>query len=248
MASRFISEIADDGRRNLLLAKAIKWLYDSGRDTLVISDRVEQLCSLKALCEVIGLPERDLGIYAKMETVWVYEKNPRPARLPDGYVKGTEYTPIRLSLVQKTKRRQDREAVKESSRVVFATYGIMSKGVDIPRLSGGIDVTPRREATQTIGRILRTAPGKLRPIWITVADTNSFRALFQLCGRIDDYTESNAEVYLWENGKGRKPINATDMQDELRDRVLLLRRSRIVTALDGNNTLLTPTTPGDRNN
>jgi hypothetical protein len=151
-------------------------------------------------------------------------------------------------LVQKTKRRQDREAVKESSRVVFATYGIMSKGVDIPRLSGGIDVTPRREATQTIGRILRTAPGKLRPIWITVADTNSFRALFQLCGRIDDYTESNAEVYLWENGKGRKPINATDMQDELRDRVLLLRRSRIVTALDGNNTLLTPTTPGDRNN
>jgi hypothetical protein len=245
MASRFISEIADDGRRNLLLAKAIKWLYDSGRDTLVISDRVEQLCSLKALCEVIGLPERDLGIYAKMETVWVYEKDPRPARRPIGLEPDTEYTPVRLALVQKTLRKDYREYVKENSRVVFATYGIMSKGVDIPRLSGGIDATPRREATQTIGRILRIEPGKVRPIWITVADTNSYRALFQLRGRVGDYVESNAEIYLWDMEKGRKRLDVADLRADLGERVSLLQRSKIVTALDGNNTLLmSPTQNG----
>lgn len=245
MASRFISEIADDGRRNLLLAKAIKWLYDSGRDTLVISDRVEQLCSLKALCEVIGLPERDLGIYAKMETVWVYEKDPRPARRPIWLEPDTEYTPVRLALVQKTLRKDYREYVKENSRVVFATYGIMSKGVDIPRLSGGIDATPRREATQTIGRILRIEPGKVRPIWITVADTNSYRALFQLRGRIGDYVESNAEIYLWDMEKGRKRLDVADLKADLGERVSLLQRSKIVTALDGNNTLLmSPTRNG----
>lgn len=247
MASGFISEVAGDGKRNLLIAKAIQWLYESGRDILVISDRVEQLCSLSALCEVLGVPKEDLGIYAKMETVWMYEKDPRPARRPYGWVKDTEYTPVHLVLVQKTLRKDKREFVKENSRVIFATYGIMSKGVDIPRLSGGIDATPRREATQTIGRILRTQQGKQRPIWVTVADKNSFRALFQLKQRVADYVNSNAEVYLWDMEKGRKHLNAAELTDDLTQRVSLLRRSRIVTALDGNNTLLTPTTQTDRN-
>lgn len=246
MASRFISEIADDGARNLLAAKAIQWLYDSGRDVLVISDRVEQLCSTASICRALGMPARDLGIYAKMETVWVYEKDPRPARRPPGLVNGAPYTPVRLSLVQKTLRKDYREFVKENSRVVFATYGIMSKGVDIPRLSGGIDITPRREATQTIGRILRIADGKLRPVWVTLADKNSFRALFQLEGRIGDYVNSNAEIYLWDMEKGRKPLDPDQYRRALVSRVGLLRRSKIVTALDGNNTLLIPATPTDK--
>lgn len=245
MASRFISEIADDGERNLLIAKAIVWLYSTGRDVLVIGDRVEQLASLRALCYYLGLPLDDLGMYSKVNTVWVYEKDPRPARRPYGWEKGTDYTPVRLALVQKTLRKDTREAVKENCRVIFSTYGIMSKGVDVPRLSAGIDATPRREATQTVGRILRVAPGKQRPIWVTVADYNSFRALFQLQWRLRDYSASNAEAYLWDMTKGRKKLDVAEYRDLLSDRVSLLQRSKIVTTLDGNNTLLIPDTPTD---
>lgn len=247
IASRFINEIADDGARNLLIVNAIKWLYESGRDILVVSDRVEHLCSLISLCRAIGLPDQDLGLYAKTETVWLYEKDPRPARRPYGWEKGTEYTPIRLALVQKTIPKVRREAAKENARVIFATYGIIAKGVDIPRLSGGIDATPRAKATQVLGRILRIFPGKIRPIWVTIADTNSFRSLFQLLCRIRDYITSNAEIFIWHPSKGRKLQDADELQDELQEQVSLLRRSKIVIGLDGNNTLWTPSTQSARN-
>lgn len=245
MASRYISELAESPRRNLLIAEAILWLYRSGREVLAIGDRVEQLVSLRYLCAALGLPLEDSGLYCKTATVWVYEKDPRPARKPVGYVRGTKYTPIRLSLVQKTLKLAERARAEENSRVIFSTYGILSKGADIPRLSSGIDVTPRREATQTLGRTLRPKAGKLRPIWVTIADINSFRALFQLRERITDYVDSNAEVYLWNMEKGKKLLDPEEYRAELGDEISWLRRCKIVTAQDGNNTLLTPTTLPD---
>ena len=78
-----------------------------------------------------------------------------------------------------------------------------------------------------------------------MADTNSYRALFQLRGRIGDYLESNAEIYLWDMEKGRKRLDVADLKADLGERVSLLQRSKIVTALDGNNTLLmSPTQNG----
>lgn len=249
MASRYVNEIADDGRRNLDLAYAIKWLYESGRVVLAVSDRVEHLCSVMALCEFIGVPREVMGMYAKTETVWRYVKDPRPPRKPkDLWERNTDYTPVKLELVQKTIPKNRREHAKENAMVIFATYGIMTKGVDIPRLSGGIDLTPRAQATQLLGRTLRIMLGKIRPIWITVADRNSFRSLFQLKARIADYLTSNAEIYLWHPKKGRKLLDVDVLAGDLREEIALLRRSKIVTALDGNNTLLTPTTPNDRSN
>lgn len=245
MVGGFINEVADDGLRNLGIVRAAKWLYDSGRDVLVIGDRVEHLCSLMAMAEVCGIPRKDLGLYAKSRTVFLYEKDPRPPRLPDGYVKGTEYSPVRLSLVQKTVPKKHLDEVKQRARVIFATYGIMAKGVDIPRLSAGIDATPRSDATQVHGRTLRTAPGKLRPIWVTIADVNSFRSLHQLSNRLADYESSNAEVFLWDMNKGRKRLDVTLYRRELKSRISLLRQSQITTSLDGNNTLLTPHTLTD---
>ena len=246
MASRFINELADDGARNLKIAQATQWLYESGRDILVVSDRVEHLCSLMSLCKAIGIPAGDMGMYAKTETVWEYQKDPRPARRPPGWEKGTEYTPVKLAMVQKTIPKVRREHAKENARVIFATYGIIAKGVDIPRLSGGVDATPRAKAAQLLGRTLRILPGKIRPIWITIADMNSFRSLFQLLCRVRDYITSNAEIFIWHPKKGRKPQDADVLQADLKDQVALLRRSKIVTALDGNNTLLIPSTPTDR--
>lgn len=242
MASRYITEIASDGKRNLLIAKATKWLYDSGRDCVVMSDRVDQLCDLMALVQALGVPAKHMGLSTKVKSVWVYEKDPQPARRPSGWVKGTEYTPVRLARVQKTIRKEERKRVQETAKIMFSTYGIMSKGVDIPRLSGGIDASPRRDATQTVGRILRPAEGKVMPIWITIADENSFRSLYQLTCRLTDYVNSKAEIYLWDMDKGRKPVDVGELKADLAEEVRLLRRSKIVTTLAGTYTLQTPDT------
>ena len=115
-------------------------------------------------------------------------------------------------MVQKTIPKVRREHAKENARVIFATYGIIAKGVDIPRLSGGVDATPRAKAAQLLGRTLRILPGKIRPIWITIADMNSFRSLFQLLCRVRDYITSNAEIFIWHPKKGRKPQEASNYQ------------------------------------
>lgn len=249
MASKYVNEIADDGARNLMLAYAIKWLYESGRPALAVSDRVEHLSSVMALCVAIGIPREVMGSCAKTETVWRYVKDPRPPRKPKNvWDKESAYTPVKLDLVQKTIPKARREHAMENALVLFATYGTMTKGVDIPRLSGGVDLTPRAQATQLVGRTLRIMLGKMRPIWITVADRNSFRSLFQLKARIADYIDSNAEIYLWHPKKGRKLLDVDALHDDLREEIALLRRSKIVTSLDGNNTLLIPSTRTDRNN
>ena len=218
MTGPFINEIAADGKRNLLIANAVKWLYDSGRDVVVISDRVVHLSALLHLCSSIGIPEEDMGIYAKSKAVFVYEKDPRPNGRPDGWVKPCEYSPIRLSIVQKTLKKNERQRVADSSRVVFSTYGVMAKAVDIPRLSAGVDATPRSDATQVYGRILRVLDGKPTPIWVTIEDTESYRSLYQLRGRLADYENSNAEVFLWRPGIGRKRLNVKEYLSDLRER------------------------------
>lgn len=246
MTGAFVSEIAADGRRNLALAEATRWLYETGRDVLVIGDRVEHLCSLMALTEALGVPAEDMGMYAKARTVPVYEKDPRPPRRPEGWVRGTAYTPVRLVLAQKTIPKKVREAVLENARIVYATYGVMAKGVDAPRLSAGVDATPRSEATQVLGRLLRTMGGKLKPIWVTLADVNSFRSLYQLTKRLSDYESSNAEIFLWDPMRGRKRLDTKAYRKELESRISLLRQSQIITSLDGNSTLVTPSTQHGR--
>lgn len=241
VTGRYLSEIAEDGARNLKIAKAAQWLYDSGRDVLVISDRVEHLSALMALCVAIGVPAEDMGLYAKSEVKLIYEKDPTPARVPTGLQKGAEYTPIRLAPVQKTIKKDRLKRVLAEAKIIFATYGIMAKGVDCPRLSGGIDATPRSEATQVVGRILRIMDSKLIPIWVTIADVNSYRSLYQLTSRLTDYVASNAEVYLWQMGKGRRALDTKALVRVVRRRTQDLRAARIITSLDGSYTLPIPT-------
>lgn len=243
-AGRFLQEISDDGERNLLIANAIKWLYESGRDVLVIGDRIEQLCHLKAMCVwLLGMPEEDLGVYAGYKVVWGYEKNPQPKRHPVGWEKGTAYTPIGYALLKKRIPSPELKRIKSEAKVIFATYGMFQKGVDVPRLAGGIDATPRSTFTQVHGRILREHSGKLRPIWVTIRDVNSFRAEHQFSRRLSEYKESNAEVYEWQINKGIRPHDLALLGAEVADNIAELKNLRITTRLDGRCMLQTPTMP-----
>lgn len=240
---RILLEVSEDTPRNLLLSEAIKFLYESGRDTLVISDRIEQLEDLMAICYYSGIAKEEMGLYCGFRNEWRYEKDPKPPRKPYGYVKGTDFTPVVLQQVRKRNSKKDLEHVKTKARIIFATFGMFSKGVDEKRLSGGVDCTPRSKAQQVHGRILRMLDNKYVPIWVTIRDFNSYRLEYQFVQRLSEYVESSAEIYQWILDKGVRSLDVRELKKEVHQNVKELKALKVITQLDGRCTLATPTTP-----
>lgn len=240
---RILTEVADDPVRNTVIVEAIKWLYESGRDVLVISDRIEQLENLKAMSYYMGIPEEDLGLYCGFSNRWGYEKDATPKRRPKGYEKGTEYTPVRLARLRKKVPKAKLAEVLERAKVIFATFGMFAKGVDVKRLSGGIDCTPRSRAEQVHGRILRKLDGKYVPIWVTIRDVNSYRLDHQFLQRIDEYVASSAEIYKWNPKHGVRLVDVRELKREVRGNIKELKALNTITCADGNYTLTTQPMP-----
>ncbi len=243
VSGRYITEIAEHASRNLLLIQAILWLWEKGRDVLIVSDRAEQLFNLMSLCRFHGIPDADMGLYTRKKLEWGYEKDPKPPRRPPFWEKDTEYTPVIYTLKTGTMPKAALAETIEKKPLIFATYGMFEKGVDVVRLSAGLDCTPRAKAVQLHGRILRAGKDKEIPIWVTIRDVNSFRAENQFASRLSDYLESNAEVYLWNIEKGVIKQDAPALRAEARERVAELKELKIITRLDGSYTLVTPDTP-----
>lgn len=239
---RYLQEISEDAHRNWLLCRAIQWLYGTGRDILVISERIEQLEGIRALCALSGIPAAAMGVYAGYQIRWMFEKDPKPAGRPAGWEKGTDYTPVHFTAVRKRIPKKTLEQTKETAQILFATYGMFAKGVDVPRLAAGIDCTPRSKAQQVHGRILRDNDGKMTPIWVTVRDRNSHRADFQFLQRLADYVADNAEVYLWDMDKGVRPSDAGALKQDVLQNVSFLKTCRYITTIDGHGTIQTPST------
>lgn len=236
---RFIAEVAKDSGRNLLICNAIKWLYDSGRVVLAVSDRIEHLEYLKSLCYYLGIPSKEMGVVAGYSLQFGYGKNPTPIRKPANLQKGAEYTPISLQLIKKRNPKKLLDEIKATKKIIFATYGMFSKGVDIPRLNAGIDCTPRSKAEQVHGRILRQNITKKIPIWVTIRDTNSFRSEYLFLHRLEEYYKSNAEIYLWRIGKGVKKRQLSLLKPKIQNRIQKLKSQKILMKLDGNYTVTT---------
>lgn len=247
---RFINEVTDDASRNLLVAECAAYLYDTGRDSLVLSDRIEQLVHLQNLCYYMGIPEDEMGVYAGYNLVYGYEKDATPIRRPANLVKhegdanttpGVYYTPISLKLISKKSKKADLERIKTTARIIWSTYGKFSKGVDEPRLCGGVDASPRSTSEQVQGRILRKVDGKKTPIWATIADTKSYRSLFGLAGRISDYQKNNSVTYRWSLTEGKVRCDAQMLKGEMYEQVKMLKSLRTGTTSDGLLTLMTGT-------
>lgn len=238
---RYITELSSDGARNLLIVQAVKALYDTGRKILVISDRIDHIENLIAMFVYAGIPEDQIAQITGKQRTWGYIKDLKPPRRPIGWEEGAEYTPVKLGLIEKKVPRAVLKERKEGDYAVKgATYSMFTKGVDVPDLSAGIDATPRTKAAQVHGRILRDAgEGKLTPIWVTLHDVNSYRAVHQLEQRIRDYSDSNSEIYLWNLEKNQvQRRDAVDLRRVLTQRVAALKEARIETNADGNNIIL----------
>ena len=241
-SGRYISEIVSDPIRNEILADIIYRMYTKGRDILAVSDRLEHLDVLAALCYYKGIPQEDIGIVAGYDMRWAYAKDATPRSKPHYLHKGSEYTPVSIQRVKKRIPKKELTKRKEEKRIILATYGMFTKGVDVPRLSVGIDCTPRAKAVQVHGRILRPSEGKATPIWITIRDHESYKAEYQFSKRLSEYIESNAEIYQWDLSKGIRKVNYVTLMREVKANIKRLKSAKILTRRDGSNIVLTATT------
>lgn len=236
---RYLTEVSENAGRNFEIAQTVEDLYWQERDTLVLSDRIDHLQSLMDLCYYMGVPYEDMGLYTGYSPLFRFEKNPKPARRPDGLVPGAEYSPVHLTTYDKRVNKAEFSRIKESARVIFATYGMFAKGVDVPRLSAGIDATPRSQAEQMQGRILRVVEGKPEPVWVTFVDTRSVRACFSMAGRVADYARNNAVLYELTSDGETIVWEPKDLQKALAARSKVLERASIEQQPDGSYTAKT---------
>lgn len=244
-SGRILHEVSTDGRRNNLLVRIIEWLYREGRDILVISDRIEQLEALMAMCEYAGVPKDVMGLYCGFKNVWKFVRDPTPERRPVGYVRGTEYSPVTYCKVRKRLSKQILEKVKDSAKIIFATFGMFAKGVDVPRLNAGVDCTPRSRAQQVHGRVLRVVDGKMVPLWVTIRDVCSYKLEHQFGQRIHEYVASSAEIYEWHMDRGVRSWDVRTLSNDVKMNVARLKQKNIDKCVDGRYMLATPSTqPG----
>lgn len=175
--------ISQDHARNELIARQIVRLYHDKRQILVVAEGIEHLQTLMGLVRLKGIPRTVIGQFTNKR--FVYETVITNGKRERKKIKSIKSKPTYLADVQK------------NATIIFATYGMITEGIDIPRLDGGIDATPRAKATQLIGRIRRPMPGKRTPIWITVLDVACPVSQRYYMKRLKDYEATGAEVITY---------------------------------------------------
>lgn len=241
---RILTEVAEDGSRNLLIAELAMLLWETGRDTLLLSDRIEQLNDTISLLYYMGVDTEEMGLYAGYTPTYRFAKNPTPARRPAGLVRHEEtgeyeYTPVSLQLISKKTTKKQRDHVRANAKLFFATYGMCAKGFNEPRLTAGIDMTPRGAAEQIHGRILRKRIEGLPPIWVTILDENNYRLVHAFANRVQDYEKSNGLMYLWTEDGELIECHAKTLRKSCFDRVKSLKQMRIEPLGNGRHMLAT---------
>lgn len=163
-----LSLLAKNEDRNRVLAGAIKELVETGRRCLVLSDRIQQLISLKNILLSMD-PKRE---YLKDSDIGFYVR----------------------SLPWKTMTPKDLSKVAQHCKVLLGTYGMIALGTDIPSLAGLIYATPQSQIEQSKGRIERLLVGKQQPVIVDVVDTEYAETVRWGQFRFREYQRQGLEV------------------------------------------------------
>lgn len=230
MKGRILAEIVEDTSRNALIVEAISKLYDTGRTILVLSDRVQHLHTLMMMAEWSGIPKEDLGLYVGHRLEPRIVKAAIEHHQIAGLESGVDYCPIEINFTKRKVKTAELEHIKRTCLVIFATFNIFDKGVDMPRLSAGVDATPRAAAEQAHGRILRATGDeeKLLPVWVTIRDINNVRLEHLLQCRLSEYVKSKGEINIWNiETQTLLSVDPDELSQEVRQNTARIRQLKV---------------------
>ena len=163
-----ISQLSKDKGRNKFITGLVLEAYNNGRHILVIGDRIPQLEDIKERLINLGVPVKDVGLYTGSAT----QANGK----------------------RKILKEKDVKSILKDCRIVLATYRKAEKGLNVPRLDWGVDITPRGKGVQVTGRIRRLMKGKPLPEWHTIRD-QEYSAFCGMCNnRVWEYKKKGFDV------------------------------------------------------
>ncbi len=193
--------LTKDAARNILLVRIIKRFYDQGRVALIVSSSVSHLQVLMAMAVRAGVPAALMGQFTASKVVGS-KLVPAVDAETGHHVVNKDGSP-RMQEVSVTRpvAKASLAQVKAEAQMIFATYGMITEGIDIPRLDAGLDATPRADANQLSGRIRRPVPGKKMPMWVTILDTECAMSQRWYNARCRDYLATQAEVVPYDGTK-----------------------------------------------
>lgn len=174
--------LAADPVRNRKHARLIAKAYERNRQALVVSTSIEHLQELMRIThEEFSVPYRVMGRF--FGEVHLGERKER-----DRFG-----NPVKKKL-RKKRTPKELEAVLENAQITFATYGMVTEGIDCPRWDWGLDALPQGKATQITGRVRRPYDGKDKAIWITTVDEECAFSQKMFLGRCKDYRATGATI------------------------------------------------------
>lgn len=156
--------------RNKLIADWAWKFYQKKRTMVIMSDRIEQLSTIRTLLYSLGVPWERMTMYAKQD---IDAKGKR----------------VSIGIKELQKRKKD-----PTIRIYLATYGVFKQGENIPRLDAGIEATPRADGIQAPGRIRRRRVGKVRPVWVSIDDRGSWLLVRRTKSRIKEFIKAKIKV------------------------------------------------------
>lgn len=163
-----ISHLSKDKNRNKFITGLVLEAYNRDRHILVIGDRIPQLEDIKERLINLGVSSKDVGLYTGSAT----QANGK----------------------RKILKEKDVKSILKDCRIVLATYKKAEKGLNVPRLDWGIDITPRGKGVQVTGRIRRLMKGKPLPEWHTIRD-QEYAAFCGMCNsRVWEYKKKGFDV------------------------------------------------------
>lgn len=163
-----ISHLSKDKNRNKFITGLVLEAYNRGRHILVIGDRIPQLEDIKERLINLGVSSKDVGLYTGSAT----QANGK----------------------RKILKEKDVKSILKDCRIVLATYKKAEKGLNVPRLDWGIDITPRGKGVQVTGRVRRLMKGKPLPEWHTIRD-EEYPAFCGMCNsRVWEYKKKGFDV------------------------------------------------------
>jgi superfamily II DNA or RNA helicase len=169
-----VSKMVASKTRFDIIISLIKKQYEQGYNILVLADHIIYLQHINKTLKDIGLKDTHLfvGQY--------YDLYPLPPLDKIGTME--KYIKSKKSI-----KLEEKKDILKSARVILASYGVFKEGISVPRLDVGIDVTPRSECEQSIGRVRRKYDGKNCCYWYTIVDANNDFAMRLYDSRLKEY-------------------------------------------------------------
>lgn len=100
------------------------------------------------------------------------------------------------SIDGKTFSKEELSMNGKTCKILLGTYGMISRGTDIPRLSALVLATPQADLRQTKGRIERFITGKQKPVIVDILDNYYTDCVNSARKRYKQYEDSKMEVRI----------------------------------------------------